>query len=78
MIKSGIYRIRNLINNKSYIGSAVNFKRRWNYHKQDLIACRHHSKYLQNAWNKYGEAAFEFKVMEYVEDYLKKVKSVLV
>ena len=33
---SGIYQIRNIINNKIYIGSSANIKKRWSEHKRDL------------------------------------------
>jgi predicted GIY-YIG superfamily endonuclease len=31
---SGIYQIKNLLNNKIYIGSTVDFKTRWYSHKR--------------------------------------------
>lgn len=64
-MKSGIYKIRNIQNNNVYIGSAVNIKGRWISHLYMLKKGNHHSKYLQNAWIKYGESAFEFSVIEY-------------
>lgn len=65
--KSGIYEIRNTTNGHLYIGSAVNLKQRWHDHKKLLRGNKHHSKHLQNAWNKYGESAFSFAVLRYVE-----------
>jgi group I intron endonuclease len=64
---SGIYKIRNTINEHCYIGSAVNIKERWREHRRDLFKNKHHSKYLQRAWNKYGEACFEFSIIEVCE-----------
>ena len=64
----GIYQIKNLINGKRYIGSAVDIKRRWRDHRKQLTARKHHSRKLQNAWNKYGADVFEFSVIEYVSD----------
>ncbi len=61
--QSGIYEILNTVNGKRYIGSAASFKKRWKKHKADLRGRTHHSRKLQNAWNKYGEAAFEFRVL---------------
>ena len=43
MKKSGIYKIVNLINGKVYIGSAVNFEKRWREHRRGLISKNHHS-----------------------------------
>lgn len=62
---SGIYGIFNLINGKVYIGSAVNLKKRIFQHKFELIQEKHINEYLQNSWNKYGELAFEFYIIEY-------------
>lgn len=58
---TGIYQITNLRNGKSYIGSAVRFNSRWRLHKTQLSEGKHHSVIMQRAWDKYGEAAFEFK-----------------
>ena len=57
----GIYQIRNIINNKIYIGSTKNFPNRWRNHKSDLNRNKHGNKYLQNAWNKYGNESFVFE-----------------
>ena len=46
------------------MGSSVNIQKRWKAHIRDLRANRHHSPYLQRAWNKYGEACFQFTVLE--------------
>ena len=46
-----------------YVGSAVNFKNRWERHVKDLKKGTHHSIYLQRAWERYGSEAFEFRVI---------------
>ena len=71
--ESGIYRIRNLTNNKFYIGSAVNLKKRKNQHFHYLRNNKHHNKPLQNSYNKYGESSFIFEIMCfcYKEDLIK-------
>jgi group I intron endonuclease len=61
---SGIYGIRNLLNGKSYVGSAIDLYNRWSVHRTRLKQGNHHNKHLQNAWNKYGEDAFVFEVLE--------------
>jgi len=68
----GIYIIRNLVNNKIYIGSSVNIKRRFSQHKSTLRHNTHRNKHLQNAWNKYGEINFEFVILEH-HSYPEKV-----
>ena len=64
---SGIYKIVNTVNGKKYVGSAVDIMKRWNEHRRNLRQNKHHSKKLQNAWNKYGEKVFEFSVIEECE-----------
>jgi len=59
----GVYEIRNTVNNKWYVGSSRNIKSRWATHKYSLRKGRHGNPHLQNAWNKYGEDAFEFNVL---------------
>lgn len=61
---SGIYLIKNLINNKKYTGKSTNLADRWSHHKSELRNNYHINNYLQNAWNKYGENAFVFIIIE--------------
>lgn len=63
-----IYRIRNRVNDKVYIGSTVAFTHRRTGHLKALQAKRHHSIVLQRAWNKYGAESFDFEIIEFVED----------
>lgn len=64
---SGVYEIRNTLNNKRYIGSSINIYRRWRDHKRMLNLNVHPNKHLQAAWNKYGEKHFVFKILETCE-----------
>lgn len=64
----GIYKIINVINNKFYIGSAVNFSRRKARHFSELRHNKHKNRWLQASWNKYGEVAFVFVAVEEVSD----------
>lgn len=59
-MKTGIYKIENTVTGKCYIGSALYFAARWSTHRHHLHQGRHHSRYLQRAWNKYGPDAFVF------------------
>lgn len=63
-----IYGILNKVNGKQYIGSAVDFYRRRCEHLSYLRGNKHHSTYLQRAWNKYGEVNFIFIILEKVEN----------
>ena len=62
--KTGIYVIRNKINNKVYIGQSTNVNGRWRQHLSHLRRNIHHNEHLQSAWNKYGEINFEFSILE--------------
>lgn len=64
-LKPGIYSICHLASRSLYVGSASKTIRiRWNQHKSELRRNKHGNTHLQNAWNKYGEDAFEFFVIE--------------
>ncbi len=64
---SGIYQILNLLTGDKYIGSTTNIVRRWQEHHKALRNGSHHCKHLLAAWEKYGEDAFEFAILEYCE-----------
>lgn len=67
MINSGIYIITNYSNNKIYIGSSKDLKRRISQHKYLLSKNKHHNKHLQLSYNKYGKDNFNYKVLENCE-----------
>lgn len=60
---AGVYQITCIPTGNVYIGSSVSLKQRLRHHKRDLNLGTHCSKYMQNSWKKYGEDAFEFKVI---------------
>lgn len=62
-----IYCIKNIVNEKRYIGSATRLKERWRVHKSALNRCCHFSAHLQSAWNKYGSDSFEWSIIEEVD-----------
>lgn len=66
-MKSGIYIIENLVNDKIYIGSAVNLNKRFNSHRTKLYRNIHDNKYLQASWNKHSKDNFYFGILEYCE-----------
>lgn len=60
---SGIYQIYNKENEKSYIGSSVNLKKRKIDHVRMLKKSTHPNIHLQRAWNKHGSDSFEFRIL---------------
>jgi group I intron endonuclease len=67
-MKNVIYKIRNVVNDKFYVGSTNNTKVRFKNHRRLLRKGRHHCRHLQAAWNKYGEDCFKFEIIEVVAD----------
>lgn len=63
-----IYQIRNIKNNKVYIGSTIDYFNRQKRHLRRLNNDNHHSIILQRSWNKYGGEKFIFEVLEKVDD----------
>lgn len=61
---SGIYKILNTVNKKFYVGSSKDIEGRKIGHLSELRRGVHHSKYLQNSWNKYKEENFVFIILE--------------
>ena len=59
----GIYKITNLINNKSYVGQSIHIERRWQEHCQSSSNCL-----IGKAIQKYGKQNFSFQIIEEVED----------
>ena len=66
-IISGIYKIENVVNGKCYVGSACNLQARRRQHFNNLKKRSHCNIKLQRAWNRYGESALIFLVIEYVK-----------
>lgn len=64
---SGVYQIKNIMNNKIYIGSSFDVFERLLTHIRKLKNNKHTNKHLQNAWNKYGFNNFEFEILEKCE-----------
>lgn len=59
-----VYVIRCVTTGKVYVGSTCNFERRRREHYSRLRRGCSDTATLQNAWNKYGEDAFVFELME--------------
>ena len=61
---SGIYIIKNIQNNKVYVGSSANLKSRNYKHFWMLEKNIHDNCHLQNSYNKYGKDSFIFQVIK--------------
>ena len=66
--KSVIYSITNRVTGDFYVGRTGRLKFRWAVHRSSLRGGYHHCEPLQAAWKEYGESAFEFSVVEVVDD----------
>lgn len=67
-MKSGIYKITNMVTNKFYIGSTKDIDKRWYDHKRELSMNIHINPKLQYSWNHHGEDKFLFEMIEEVEE----------
>jgi group I intron endonuclease len=64
----GVYIIRNTTNQKCYVGSTVNLRSRKFDHFTSLQKGYHKNPRLQNSFNAHGAEAFEFCVVELIDD----------
>ena len=62
-----VYKIINIIDNKLYIGSTVNYKKRCKAHIKLLNNNKHYNFLLQNAFEKYGINNFKFEIIEEIK-----------
>ena len=64
-MSTGVYLIAHGKGKAVYVGSAaLSFKERWRAHRYRLRRGKHHNIHLQAAWDKHGEEAFGFEVVE--------------
>ena len=83
-LDGGVYKITNVANNKFYIGSTINLRKRIKRHFYELLNQMHHSKHLQNAWNRYREENFVYEPLEIIKkeqrekanEYKKKLRKI--
>lgn len=64
---SGIYKIKNIVNGKVYVGSALNLEKRIKNHIWGLSKNKHRNIILQQAIEKYGVENFYFIILELCE-----------
>lgn len=64
----GVYRIRNLLDGRGYVGSAAeSLWRRWRSHLNCLTRRCHSNRHLQRAFDRHGAGAFVFEVLDFCE-----------
>lgn len=61
---SGVYKIKNTVNNLFYLGSTHCFRKRWMKHLLLLRRNKHYNGKLQQDFNHFGENCFEFEILE--------------
>lgn len=64
--KCGIYLIKNLINDKVYIGKSINIYQRIQKHISNLRSknLKGENTHFINSWHKYGEDSFDYIILE--------------
>jgi len=68
-MKSSVYEIKNIVNDKRYIGSSTSVKFRLKYGHRDRLNLNNHiNERLQKDWNKYGSDNFSFNIIKEIED----------
>lgn len=65
---AGIYCIENFTTGLFYVGCAIDLRARERKHRSELSKCKHHNRFLQRAWTKYGPNAFVFRTLEFVQN----------
>ena len=75
-METHIYAIKNVINNKMYIGSSKNVKKRKWEHFYQLKNNKHHSEHFQKSYNKYGKDKFFFYILENCNSDIRKDREI--
>lgn len=65
--KAGVYRIKNDVTGKVYVGRAINIAKRWTSHRWHLAKGIHRNGPLQADWIAHGAGAFTFEVLQIIE-----------
>jgi uncharacterized membrane-anchored protein YjiN (DUF445 family) len=61
---AGVYKIVHKSTGKTYVGQSMDVKHRMMRHKSDLKRSKHHIGEMQAEWDKNGEDAFLFELLE--------------
>lgn len=65
--RPGVYAIINILNNRFYVGGAVDLKKRLDNHFCRLRLNKHANSKLQASYDKHGRENFVFRVIEYTD-----------
>lgn len=68
MSQLAIYKITCIPTGKMYIGKDTRYPKRFVEHRSALRGNKHFNKYLQYAWNKHGENAFTYELIQFAEN----------
>ena len=60
----GVFQIRNIVNEKVFLGSSLNLTGIFNRHQFQLRTGNHPNKGLQADWNQYGSDNFVFEILD--------------
>ncbi|HSB08148.1 MAG TPA: GIY-YIG nuclease family protein [Blastocatellia bacterium] len=60
----GVYRVRNIMNEKALVGSSVDLTAVLNRHRAQLGMGLHPNRALQKDWNELGSEAFAFEILD--------------
>jgi group I intron endonuclease len=63
----GVYQIRNLVNEKVFIGVSLDMQGVLNRHQFSLKMGNHRNKKLQEEWNEYGSENFVFETLDEIQ-----------
>ena len=64
---SGVFQVKNIVNNKVLLGSSLNLEGSLNKHKFMLKLGSHTNKALQKDWDEFGADQFAFEILEEVK-----------
>jgi group I intron endonuclease len=64
---SGVFQVKNILNNKVLLGSSLNLEGSLNKHKFMLKIGSHTNKALQKDWDEFGSDNFVFEILEEVK-----------
>lgn len=71
-LEPGVYQIRNVVNNKIYVGSAFHLKARKSYHFSDIRKGNAVNNRLKAAIKHYGPDSFVFEILQEVPETIFK------